>query len=259
MSTNNPSSFPAHQAITAAVSGIVDSMDIIFPIEDNKRILEGEVESLTEKLEIMSEKYRVSKHNFRNVKLTLISVKNECKALTKENKEKLGEITKIEEKNRGFVKAAKKDQQMLSNCEVEITENKQELRRREDDLRAKEEVVSGHKRQIAELGAVAHSLHNHLAETKKANEKLNKEHTEAIEKKNAELTESREMQRELSHQYRAYENENAKLREEVGDLQKEKQEFLLSKQVLEEEIARLRQIVFKKPTSSKKRKCFWCN
>ena len=243
----------------AAATGIVDSMNI-FPIEDRKRILEGEVESLAEKLEIMTDEKRVSTNNLRNVKLTLSSVKNECKMLQEENSEHLKNLESLTKENFDLIQAAKKDQEDLEKCELEITANEQDLIRIEDELGEKNDLIATQENKIVSLEAAIDKHGKEFVQLSEINESRAKECRESLEKKDKEIAESREMQRELSHQYKDCESDNERLRGEIEILRKEKEDLSLSQQVLKEEVGRLRAIVFQEePQRNKKRKCFWCN
>lgn len=121
--------------------GIVDSIDLIFPIKDRSRILEGQVELLTEKLEIMTEKNKVSTNNLRNVKLTLASKNKECLVLRAEKLEHLKNLASISKDNLDLIQAAKKDQENLEKYERDIKATNKELNRMEEDIKLKNEVV----------------------------------------------------------------------------------------------------------------------
>ena len=125
---------------TSGHDKIVDSMDLIFPIEDSKRILKGEVESLTEKLEIMTEKNKVSNNNLRNLKLTLAATKKECKILEAENSEHLKNLASISKDNLDLLQAAKKDQEDIEKYEQDILATNEDLLRMEDEMKEKKEV-----------------------------------------------------------------------------------------------------------------------
>ena len=140
MSSTIPKPIIAGEKLADHDDRIVDSMDLIFPIEDRKRILEGEVESLTEKLEIMAEKNKVSNKNLRNLKLTLGAIKKECTILENENSEHLKNLASISKDNLDLIQAAKKDHEDLEKYEQDIIATTEDLLRMEDEMTEKKRV-----------------------------------------------------------------------------------------------------------------------
>jgi len=271
-----------------------DSTDLVYPIQDPKMILEGELESMTEKFELMTEKNKVTGKNLRNVKLTLNNTQNRNSMLKNENTEHLKDLASMSKRNNELRDSTKTDRETITKLEAEKTKSGQENTRLKEDLKK----MKGEKRTVDQKNK---SLKKKLQELMKLNETLSKEketlqesvtkltdahaqevsslkesvasHKETVSvlensnkelqqsskeiliAKNLEVHESKELQRELSHQYVRFEKDNERLRIELNKVDIEKKDLLLSRNVLEREVERLRGFVVQK---SSKKKCLFC-
>jgi len=256
---------------------IVDSMDLIFPIEDRKRILEGEVESLTEKLEMMAEKSKVSNNNLRNVKLTLSAIKKECTMLEKENSEHLKNLASISKDNLDLIQAAKKDHEDLEKYELDVIATNEDLLKMGDEIEEKKKVIATQETKITSLEAdvEAHkAICNHIAEVNEDLTKKCEEYKATIDSQIENSSEtsttkpsSADDNKPLRGEIEGLRDENENLREENErlrgeslrgeneSLRKDKDDLVLSQQVLKQEVTKLREIVFEQPQRNNKG---WC-